>query len=151
MTPLDFWALSAFTVTAILVVAATMALSHFVGQRHHQDATGEPYESGIVSTGSAELQLSAKFYLVAMLFVIFDLEAVFLFAWAIAVVEVGWVGFWGAAVFIAILLVGLVYEWREGTFDFGPRPRAERPRTLSKPSRPETRLTEERDRAFAAR
>ncbi len=107
---------------ACLALAASMLLASYVlGERHRQHATGEPYESGIVSTGSARLRFPVKYYLVAVDFVIFDLEAAFLFAWAVAVRQVGWTGFIGAAVFIGVLLVGLVYLIRGGTLDWATR------------------------------
>src|SRR5262245_59580896 len=96
-----------------------LCLSYLLGQRHHERATSEPYESGIVSTGSARLRFSAKFYLIAMLFVIFDLEAVFIFAWAIAFSELGWGGYLGALIFIGVLFAALIYEWRIGALDWG--------------------------------
>ena len=77
-------------------------------------------------TGSARLRFSAKFYLVAMLFVIFDVEALYLFAWAVSVRESGWAGLIEATVFIAILLAGLVYLWRVGALDWAPSSRRER-------------------------
>lgn len=126
MTSLDLWALAVFLGVAVILAGVILLLSHLAGQRHNQPATGEPYESGAAATGTAELRFNARFYIVAMLFVVFDLEAVFLFAWALVVREAGWAGFVGASVFVAILLVGLLYELREGTFDFGPRPRAQR-------------------------
>jgi NADH-quinone oxidoreductase subunit A len=103
----------------IILVASMLALSHVLGQRHTERATGEPYESGIVSTGSARLRLSADFYLVAMFFVIFDLEAVFIFAWAIAFREVGWAGYTEILIFIGILIAALIYLWRQGALDWG--------------------------------
>ncbi len=127
-----------------------MVISYVLGQRHWQDATGKPYESGIASTGSAELRFNVGYYVVAMLFVVFDLEAVFLFAWALVVREVGWTGFAGAMVFIVILLVGLFYEWRQGTFDFGPRPRARRARGKTTQVS-EERAAEEPENVVAAR
>ena len=123
MKPAPVWPLAAYFVGVILLVAAMIGLSHILGQRHAGRATGEPYESGIVSSGSAQVRLSVKFYLVAMLFVIFDLEAVFLIAWAIAFREVGWTGYYGALVFVGILVVALVYEWRVGALDWGPSAR----------------------------
>ncbi|MEJ2558100.1 MAG: NADH-quinone oxidoreductase subunit A [Anaerolineae bacterium] len=96
-----------------------LGISYVLGERHKERATGEPYESGILSTGSARIRLSAKFYLVAMFFVIFDLEAVFIFAWAIAWRELGWVGYIEVVVFIVILLAALVYLWRLGALDWG--------------------------------
>jgi NADH-quinone oxidoreductase subunit A len=89
-----------------------------LGQRHSDRATGEPYEVGIVSEGSARVRFSAKFYLVAILFVIFDLEAVFVFAWAIAGRELGWAGYAGLLVFLLVLAVALIYEWRLGALDW---------------------------------
>ena len=103
-----------------------LALSYLLGQRHQERATGEPYESGIVSTGSARLRFPAQFYLVAMLFVIFDLEAVFIFAWAIAFRELGWNGYIGVLVFIGALVAALVYAWRLGLLDWGSKGRRSR-------------------------
>ncbi len=95
----------------------------------HKKATDMPFESGIVPVGSAEqTRLSIEFYLIAMFFVIFDLEAIFLFAWAVAFFEVGWQGYIGAAVFIVILLVALVYEWRTVALDWGALSRRDRPK-----------------------
>ena len=114
------WPLAFYSVIVLVIAGAMIGLSYLLGERHSDPATGEPYESGIVSTGSARVRLSVKFYLVAMLFVIFDLEAVFIFAWAVAFEEVGWVGYWAVLVFIGILVVGLIYEWRLGALDWQP-------------------------------
>jgi NADH-quinone oxidoreductase subunit A len=96
-----------------------LGLSFVLGQRHRNRATGSPYESGILSQGSARVRFSAKFYLVAMFFVIFDVEAVFISAWTVAVRETGWTGYAEALVFIAVLLAALVYLWRVGALDWG--------------------------------
>jgi NADH-quinone oxidoreductase subunit A len=151
MSHIDLWALGVLSGVALLLAGAMLVLSHVLGQRHRQDATGEPYESGVASTGSAELRFSARFYIIAMLFVVFDLEAVFLFAWALVVREAGWAGFWGASVFVLILLVGLLYEWREGTFDFGPRPRARRVAVGTSETGRGVQSEEERKSALAVR
>lgn len=109
------------------LVVAMLLLSHLLGPRRHDRATDEPFESGIVSVGSARFQVTIPFYLVAILFVIFDLEAVFLFAWAIAFREVGWLGFIEVIVFIVILIAALIYLWRIGALDWKKdRPRVER-------------------------
>ena len=115
-----------YVVAVILLVAGMLAFSYPLGQRHQAKATGEPYESGIVSTGSAQLRFPAQFYLVAMLFVIFDLEAVFIFAWAVAFRELGWGGYIGVLVFIGVLVVALVYAWRMGILDWGSKGRKAR-------------------------
>ena len=102
----------------VVLVTATMLASYVLGQRHREPATGTPYESGIVSEGSARVRLSARFYLVAMFFVVFDLEAVFLFAWAVAEREVGWAGYWEVVLFIGVLIAALMYLWRVGALDW---------------------------------
>lgn len=114
------WPFVAYGGIVLILVSLILALSYVLGQRHKDRATGEAYESGIVSTGSARLRFPSQFYLIAMLFVIFDIETVLIISWAIAYQEVGWVGFAGVSVFILILLAVLIYEWRNGALDFGP-------------------------------
>ena len=116
-TPL--WPLVVYFAAVIALVTGMLALSYILGQRHKEQATGDPYESGIVSTGSARMRFDAKFYLMAMFFVIFDLETAFIFAWAVAVPELGWTGYVEILVFIGILLAALVYLWRMGALDWG--------------------------------
>lgn len=131
-----------YTLAVLGLVALMLLLSHFLGQRRRTQATLEPFESGILSVGSARLRLSVDYYLVAILFVIFDLEAVFLFAWAIAFYESGWAGLIEAAVFIAVLGVALVYLWRMGALDWGPKQRYQ-PVALSDTQDTQTPDTEE--------
>ncbi len=113
------WPLVLYFAAVIVIVAGMVVLSYVLGERHRQKATGEPYESGIIPTGTARLRMPAEFYLVAIIFVIFDLEAAFIFAWAVAARELGWAGYIEVAVFIGILLAALVYLWREGLLDWG--------------------------------
>jgi len=115
---MNLWPLAVYLVIVLALVVAMLGLSFVLGQRHHERATDSPYESGILSQGSARVRLSARFYLVAMFFVIFDLEAVFLFAWAVSVRETGWTGYAEASVFIAVLLATLIYLWRVGALDW---------------------------------
>ena len=112
------WPLGAYFALVLLLVSGMLAVSYLLGQRHSQRSTGAPYESGIKSEGSARVRLSAKFYLVAMFFVIFDLEAVFLFAWAVAARSLGWPAFWEAVIFVGILVAALLYLWRVGALDW---------------------------------
>lgn len=122
------WPLAVYFAGVIFLVGIGMVgLSFLLGQRHKDRATGEPYESGILSQGTARIRLSAKFYHVAMFFVVFDLEAVFIFAWAVAIRELGWLGYIEAIVFIGVLFAGLVYLWRMGALDWGSRPRIQIP------------------------
>ena len=113
-----FWPFIVYAILTVSVAAGMLLVSHLIGARHRERATGEPYESGVLPTGSARLRLSIHFYLTAILFVIFDLELVYIFAWAVAIRELGWEGYFGVVVFIAILLSGLIYEWRMGSLDW---------------------------------
>jgi len=112
------WPLVLFLVLVIGLISLMLAGPYFLGSRRNARATGEPYECGIVPVGSAQYHVPIPFYLFAIFFVIFDLEAVFLFAWAVAVRETGWAGFIEALVFIVILLVALLYLWRLGALDW---------------------------------
>jgi NADH-quinone oxidoreductase subunit A len=112
--------LAAYAAAVAVIVAAQIILSHFLGERHRGRATGTPYESGIVSTGSARLRFSATFYLVAMLFVVFDLEVAYLIAWSISFQELGWGGYLKMLVFTFVLALSWVYLWRVGALEAGP-------------------------------
>ena len=117
---IPLWPFGLYFAIAVVVVCGMLLLSYLLGQRHREHATGSPYEGGILSQGSARVRFSAKFYLTAVFFVVFDLEAAFLFAWAIALRAVRWTGYWEATVFIVILVVALVYLWRPGALDWAP-------------------------------
>ncbi len=112
------WPLGIYFLAVVAVVAGMLVVSWLLGERHDDPATGAPYESGILSQGSARVRLSAKFYLIAMFFVIFDLEAVFIFAWAVAGRELGWAGYWEMVVFVGVLAIVLGYLWRVGALDW---------------------------------
>lgn len=114
------WPLLVYGAIVFSLIGAMLGVSYVLGQHHNDRATGEPYEGGIISTGSARLRFSSQFYLIAMLFVIFDVETIFIFTWAIAFRELGWLGYAGVMVFIALLVIVLIYEWRNGALDFGP-------------------------------
>ena len=116
------WSLFAYFLAVMGLVSIMLILSHILGEKKHTRATNEPFESGIVSVGSARYHVTIPFYLVAILFVIFDLEAVFLFAWAIALRDAGWAGFIEVVIFIGILLAALVYLWKIGALDWRNKP-----------------------------
>ncbi|WP_435051220.1 NADH-quinone oxidoreductase subunit A [Desulfomonile tiedjei] len=99
------------------LIGLIIGISFLLGQRHRERATDQPYESGMVITGSARTLFDVRFYLIAVFFVIFDLEAVFIFSWAVAVRELGWPGYIEILVFIGVLLAGLVYLWRIGALE----------------------------------
>jgi NADH-quinone oxidoreductase subunit A len=118
---MNLWPLAVYAVVVGMLVVAMLGLSYVLGQRHQDRSTGSPYESGILSEGSARVRFPVKFYLVAMFFVIFDLEAIFIFAWAIAVRETGWTGYVEVSLFIMVLLATLAYLWRVGALDWRQR------------------------------
>ncbi|HLK84336.1 MAG TPA: NADH-quinone oxidoreductase subunit A [Xanthobacteraceae bacterium] len=105
----------------LVLVSAMIGLSSVLGQRHSAPATRHPFESGVVTVGDARVRFPAQFYLVAVFFVIFDLEAAFIYAWAVVAREAGWAGYIEIIVFIAILLAALVYLWRVGALDWTPQ------------------------------
>lgn len=115
ITPLIIYSAIAFFISVIMI-----GLSHFLGERHKEKATGEPFESGVEPTGNARLRFSSHFYLIAMFFVIFDLDAAFIFAWAVSARELGLQGYLGVAVFILIFVAVLIYELGIGALNFGP-------------------------------
>lgn len=124
------WPFAVYFCLVLALAAIMLGTSYVLGERHRQPATGAPYESGIVSTGSARGRFTTQFYLLAAFFVVFDLEAVFIFAWAVAGRELGWAAYAEVVVFVAVLVAALAYLWRVGALDLGPRRRTEpHPRT----------------------
>jgi NADH-quinone oxidoreductase subunit A len=115
------WKLAIYTLAVLGLVALMLGASYLLGGRDHGRAKDEPFESGAAAVGGALLRMPAKFYLVAMFFVIFDLEAVFLYAWAVSVRQNGWSGFTIASVFVIVLLAALFYVSRAGGLDWAPR------------------------------
>jgi NADH-quinone oxidoreductase subunit A len=114
-TPL--WPLGVYFAAVLVLVASMLGLSSLLGQRRQDRDTDAPYEAGVAPTGSARRRFAAPFYLVALFFVIFDLEVVFLFAWAIAARALGWSGYLGMLLFMGVLAVALLYEWCLGVLD----------------------------------
>ena len=112
------------------VVAAGLAgvlilLSSLVGKHRWTAAKNSPYECGIEPTGDAQQRFSVKFYLVAMLFILFDVEAIFLYPWAVIARELKMFGFWEMLVYLALVLVGFFYIWKKGVIDWNRRERSE--------------------------
>ena len=95
-----------------------IGLSYVLGERHRGRVTDEPYESGMPPTGSAKGRMDVQYFLVALCFVVFDVEAVFIFAWAVCARDLGWTGYIGAVVFIGVLLAALFYLARVGALDW---------------------------------
>lgn len=130
----SIWPFLLYTVVVAGLLGFVVLASWFIGAKaRHGRAQDIPYESGIVPVGEAEdMRLSIEFYLIAIFFVIFDLETIFIVVWAVAFHEVGWTGYIGAAIFIVILLVALLYELRTGALDWGVKNRSLRPSQYSR-------------------
>jgi NADH-quinone oxidoreductase subunit A len=120
------WPFLVYAAAVVVLTAAIIGISYVLGPRHRERTTGRPYESGSPLTGSARVRLSVSFYLVAIFFVVFDVESIYIFAWAIAWRELGWTGYVEVLIFIGILLAALVYLWRLGALDWGTVARQKR-------------------------
>lgn len=107
---------------AVFALTLTIAAAGYVlgGRSTRHKGTNEPFESGITPIGYARFRVSAQFYLVAMFFVLFDLETVFIIAWAVAYRQAGWTGYWEMVTFVVELIAGLIYIWRLGALDWVP-------------------------------
>lgn len=105
------------TLTAGLA-GVILLLSRLVGHRRPTRAKMQPYECGIVPLGDAREPYAVKFYLVAMVFILFDAETMFLFPWAYALRDIGWFGFGAMLVFLLVLAAGDIYLWKKGVFDW---------------------------------
>jgi len=117
---ITFWPFIVFAFFVIILIGIMIGLSYLLGERHKEKTTDEPYESGIPPTGDARLRFSSGFYIIAMFFVIFDLDAVFIMLWAVSFRELGLPGYIGILVFIGLLIILLIYELSIGALDFGP-------------------------------
>jgi NADH-quinone oxidoreductase subunit A len=111
-------------VLGLLFAVPSVALSQFLGPRKPSPEKSAPYECGMPAVGDARERMSVKFYLVAMIFLLFDIEVAFLYPWAMALRELGWAGFVQVVLFMALLLTGYVYVWRKGALDWGEEKQA---------------------------
>jgi len=105
-------------ILAIIIAAALIILSYALGKRVRNKIKDTPYESGITPTGDARSRFSVKFYLVAMLFIVFDIEAIFLYPWAVVYRELKMFGFIEMLVFVVLILSGYFYIWKKGALDW---------------------------------
>ncbi|MBZ5629626.1 MAG: NADH-quinone oxidoreductase subunit A [Acidobacteriia bacterium] len=108
---------------ALALAGGMVILSALVGKHRYSRAKMSPYECGMTPVGDARERFSVKFYLVAMLFILFDVETVFLYPWAVLLKELKMFGFWEMMVYIGIVLVGLFYVWNKGVLDWSGTPR----------------------------
>ena len=117
---ISFWPFIVFALIVISLIGIMIGLSYVLGERHNEKTTDKPYESGIPPTSDARLRFSSGFYIIAMFFVIFDLDAAFIMLWAVSFRELGFPGYIGIVIFIGLLIVLLIYELNIGALDFGP-------------------------------
>ncbi len=101
--------------------AGSVAMSQFLGPKKPTPEKVAPYECGMPPVGDARERHPVKFYLVAMIFLLFDIEVAFLYPWSMSLRDLGWAGFIQIVVFFAVLLAGYVYVWRKGVLDWGPK------------------------------
>jgi NADH-quinone oxidoreductase subunit A len=126
--PLSPWepgilALGVFAFMILVLVAVLLFLSSWLGEKKPNSEKSRPYECGILPTGTARFRYPIAFYLMATFFLIFDVEAIYIFSWAIAFDRLGWEGWWQISFFIVILLISLFYLWKKGGLDWGPTPK----------------------------
>jgi NADH-quinone oxidoreductase subunit A len=107
-----------FILVGIAVGIVPQVLGYILGANNPNQAKNSPYECGFEAFEDARMKFDVRYYLVAILFILFDLEIAFLFPWAAALKEVGVVGFWAVIVFLGILVVGFIYEWKKGALDW---------------------------------
>ena len=124
MSPVDPNSTAAFIPILMMVVVATgfavatLIASHFLGRRINDPAKLLPYECGVTPVGTARERFHTRFYLVAMLFIVFDIETVFIYPWAVVYRQLAVFGLIEMAVFVAILLAGLAYVWGKGALEW---------------------------------
>lgn len=107
-----------FIIITIGLVAMIVVLSELLGKKKHFPAKDMPYECGMDPIGDARSRYTVRFYVIAMFFIVFDIEAIFLYPWAVVFKSLGWFGFVEMLVFIGIISVGLVYVWGKGALEW---------------------------------
>jgi NADH-quinone oxidoreductase subunit A len=114
------FSLALYTLLVLGVVAALLIISSVLGEKKPGAEKLRPYESGVIPTGSARLRYPVPFYLVAIFFLLFDIEGAFIMSWAVAFRSLGWEGWLAIVFFIAMLMLGLAYIWVKGGLAWGP-------------------------------
>ena len=117
-TFMNFTLLITVLLTAITLVVAAYVVAKLIGPRSYAKVKGEPYESGIPTRGSSWLPMSVGFYLFAILFLMFDIETVFLYPWAVVVKEFGTAALLSIGFFLVVLVLGVAYAWRKGDLEW---------------------------------
>jgi NADH-quinone oxidoreductase subunit A len=114
-------ALAMYVFIVCVVIGMLLFLAGFLGERKPHPEKQRPYECGVIPTGSAWILFPVPFYLMAIFFLIFDVEALYIFSWAVAFYELGWLGWLQIAFFIIVLLLSLLYLWKKRGLDWRPK------------------------------
>ena len=136
LTAVAVWPAALYAVLVLIVAGLILTLSWLLGERQSHGSEAEQYESGIKPAGPLPQRLSVEFYQIALFFVIFDLEAVFIFAWAVSARRLGWPGYFEILFFVLLLFAGLVYLWRAGALNWGPAGRRRKEARATARARP---------------
>lgn len=120
IVPTVFYELVVYTIATTILIAVLLAAARWLGSHRHSPQKDLPYESGVIPSGSARLAWPVPFYLLAIFFIVFDVESAFIFLWAVAHDLLGITGMIQITVFIVILMAGLVWLWKKGALDWGP-------------------------------
>ena len=107
-----------FIVIGLGLGVVLFALGYFIGPNRPDSEKNSPYECGFEAFEDARMKFDVRYYLVAILFIIFDLEIAFFFPWAVVIREIGMAGFWAMMIFLGVLTIGFVYEWRKGALEW---------------------------------
>ena len=114
----EYFPILLFILVGVGVGIVPMVLGKVLAPNRPDPAKLSPYECGFEAFEDARMKFDVRYYLVAILFILFDLEIAFLFPWAVALKEIGAAGFWAMMLFLAILVVGFAYEWKKGALDW---------------------------------
>lgn len=115
---LDYLPIIIFLALSTIIGLALLVAPFVIAVKRPDPEKVSAYECGFEAFDDARMKFDVRFYLVAILFIIFDLEVAFLFPWAVAFGEVGWFGFWSMMIFLCVLTVGFIYEWRKGALEW---------------------------------
>lgn len=115
------FSLVVYAAMVLVLIAALLLITSRLGEKKKEPGKLIPYESGIIPTGTARLRYPVPFYLVAIFFLLFDVEGAFIFSWGVAWEDLGWPGWFQITFFIAVLIAGLAYVWKKGGLDWGAR------------------------------
>ncbi len=114
----EYWPILLFLIIAGGMGAALVIIGSVLGPKRPDDEKLSAYECGFEAFEDSRMKFDVRYYLVAILFIIFDLEIAFLFPWAVVLEQIGWTGFWAMMAFLGLLVVGFIYEWKKGALEW---------------------------------